>query len=123
MMTYVRTCNVPHAGARARSYFPAVDVRQDENGYTLEAEVPGFTRDDIGVKVEDLLLTIHSVDPKSKEKGDQNDSRRRSFTRSFVLPKDVDIDGISASVAHGVLTLTLPKRPETKPRTIKVQAA
>jgi len=115
---------------------PAVDVIENENSYIIEAEVPGYSQDEIDVKVEDNLLTI-STSPAS-EQSDQvqsedteraegtylvNERSRYQFSRSFSLPKDVDVEQIEGSYKNGVLRLELTKSAESKPRSIKVNAA
>ena len=112
------------------SGFPAVDIRTVEDGYVLEAEIPGLSKDDVSVRVEDKLLVIESTQREEKEtNGDEparylrRERRVREFRRSFALPKDVDGSKIEAAYRDGMLILTLPKRPEAKPRTIKIESA
>ena len=110
---------------------PSVDVREEEGRYLLEAELPGLTEKEVDVKVDDNLLTISSRheetrEGKSEEKKPNYLIRERkssSFSRSFVLPKDVDPEKINGSFADGVLSLTLDKRPEAKPKEIKIRSA
>lgn len=104
---------------------PAVDIREENDRYILEAELTGLSENDIDVKVQDNLLTISS---KKEEKKEQKKSgylvkerRSSSFTRSFVIPKDVDREKIDASFKNGLLTLTLNKVPESKPRAIEIK--
>ena len=104
---------------------PTVDIREEEDKYVLEAELAGLSEKDVEVKVQDNLLTISSET--NEEKNEENtkyvlrERRSSSFMRSFVLPKDVDQEKIGAAFKNGVLTLELPKVPEAKPRTIKVE--
>ncbi len=104
---------------------PKVDVKEEENRYVLEAELPGITEKDVDVKVEDNLLTISSA--KKDEKSEENgrflirERHSSSFSRSFVLPKDVDAEKINGTFADGVLSLILEKKPEAKPREIKIK--
>ena len=107
---------------------PRVDVREEEERYLLEAELPGFSENEVDVKVEDNLLTISSR--KEEEKNEEKsgtylvrERRSSSFSRSFVLPRDVDSQKINGTFADGVLTLTLEKSPEAKPREIKIRNA
>ena len=113
------------APARSRSWSPAVDVRENENEYVLEAELPGLTEEDVEVKVEDNLLTIASAkdEDKKEEKNGYLIRERRSahFSRSFVLPKDVDAEKIDGVYKNGVLSLHLAKKPESKPKSIKIK--
>lgn len=104
---------------------PAVDVRETDDGYTVEADLPGMSESDIEVKVENDLLTIASARTDEKEETRNGyllrERSSRSFKRSFALPKDVDRAKIDASYRNGVLRLQLHKLPESKPRTIEVK--
>jgi HSP20 family molecular chaperone IbpA len=110
-------------GWKART--PAVNVREEQNGYLLEAELPGLTQKDVDVRVEDNLLTISSI--KTEETEDQKDGyliRERSqasFKRSFVLPRNVDKESISAKFKNGLLLLEMKKRKEDQTRSIEVK--
>ena len=109
-----------------RTSSPKVDIRETEGSYILEAELPGFTEKDIEVKVDDSLLTISSkTEDKKEEKRDGyilKERSHRAFARSFVLPKDVNRDSIEADFNSGVLSLTLNKTPEAKPKMIEVKS-
>ena len=104
---------------------PAVDVREEEGRYVLEAELPGLGEKDVEVKVEENLLTLSSA--KSGEKEEKKDGylmRERcsaSFQRSFVLPGDVDRENIHARFRNGLLVLELNKKPEVKPKSIEIK--
>lgn len=107
-------------------HYPAVDVKEEEGQYILETDLPGFTDKDIDVKVEDNLLTISS---RRKEEAEKNNNgyilkERHSctFSRSFVLPGEVDKEKIEANFKDGVLTLRLSKTPEAKPRQIEIKS-
>ena len=108
-----------------RARVPAVDIREEEDRYVLEAELTGLTEKDVEVKVQDNLLLISSKQEKETEEKKKGyllkERRSSSFSRSFVLPKDVDREKIEAAFKNGLLTLTLHKSPETKPRAIEVK--
>lgn len=95
------------------------DIRENENAYILEAELPGFSKEDIHAEIKDGYLTIHAEHSDESEKKDEKDNYIRrersygSFTRSFDL-EGIKADEISASYKDGVLFLTLPKA-EAKP--------
>ena len=94
---------------------PAVDVVEDEQKLELHADVPGVKQEDLDITVEKDVLTI---------KGERKGARAGgTFTRAFTLPKHVDREKIAASLENGVLTLTLPKRAEAQPRSIKISVA
>ncbi len=105
---------------------PRVDIQEKDGAYVLEAELPGLSEKDVEVKVDDNLLTISSKNETEKSE-EQNgyilkERRHSSFVRSFVLPKDVNRDSIEAHFADGLLSLTLNKTPETKPKMIEVKS-
>ena len=90
------------------------DIRETEQAYILEADLPGFSREDIHAEVRNGYLTIHAEHKsESESKDEKNNYIRRersygSFTRSFDLD-GINSDEISASYKDGILTLTLPK--------------
>jgi HSP20 family protein len=104
---------------------PSVDVRESEDGYLMEAELPGLTEEDVELKIEDNILTLSSRKAESKEE-DKNgylirERRSAEFCRTFVLPKDVDRENIKAEFKNGLLAVSIPKAPEAKPRKIDVK--
>lgn len=102
-------------GVSAADRFP-VDLFEDKDSAYVRAEMPGLKRDDIDVQVVDGYLTIEAS-RKAKE-GDREETFR--FTRSVALPESVQADAVSAAYEDGVLTVTLPKKEEAKPRKISV---
>ena len=104
---------------------PAVDVREEEDKFVLEADLPGMTEKDIEVKVDDKLLTISSVKKENaKEKKDGwliRERKESSFSRSFVIPENADRENIKAEFRNGVLTLDIEKKAALKPKNIKIQ--
>jgi HSP20 family protein len=102
-----------------------VDVREDQDHLYVEAELPGFKKDEIDITLENSTLTILAErKPVSSEetKGDWllRERRYTRFTRSFNLPPTVDESSVEAKLVDGVLKLTLNKREESKPRKISV---
>ena len=97
---------------------PAVDVTQTDKGYEITAELPGMEEKDIDVKLANGILTIRGEkrDEKEEKKNDYYVRERSfgSFERSFQVPENVDTDKVSASFKKGVLTVTLPKKPEAQ---------
>ena len=104
-----------------------VDVKDEGDRYLLEAEIPGATKDNVHVDMDDGVLTI-AAEWNSEKKDEKNDSyiiserRYGSVTRSFTV-ENVSEDGITAAYENGVLKLTLPKKtPETRmARRIEIQ--
>ncbi len=103
---------------------PAVDVYEDEHNLTLKLEVPGMNEDDIKVTVENNTLTVSGERKFENEEKEENfhriERRYGSFTRTFRLPTTVDAEKVEAAYDKGVLKITLAKRAEAKPKTIKI---
>ncbi len=114
-------------GTGTLSRMPNVDVKENENSYLIEAELPGLTEKDVEVKIENRNLFISTVkEEKKEEKNDKYLIRERnsfSFTRNFILPEDADADSISGTFKNGVLSIEIAKKPEKKPKSIKIKAA
>ncbi len=104
-----------------------VDVREDGDHLYVEAELPGYKKEEIDVTLENQTLTI-SAERKSEQadegekKGEWllRERRYSRFLRSFTLPPTIDDQKVDAKLNDGVLTITLNKREETKPRHISV---
>jgi HSP20 family protein len=110
-------------GARLAPY--GVDIREDGDGLIVEAELPGFKKEEVDITLENQTLTISAErreEHKEEKKGDYllNERRYSRFLRSFTLPPTVDEKSVRAKLEDGVLTLSLNKREETKPRKISV---
>lgn len=109
--------------------FPTTDVVEDEKSYRISAELPGLSEKDIEISLAGDVLTLKGE--KKEEHEDKSGNRfvaeRRygAFQRSFALPEDADAERVEASFRNGVLSVTLPKRPEAraKARTIEVKSA
>lgn len=105
----------------------AVDVAEKDKAYEIAAELPGMDQKDIEVKLTDGVLTIKGEKKQESEEKNKNyhlsERRYGAFERAFQVPEGVDKDKIEASFNKGVLTITLPKRPEaqTAPKTIQVK--
>lgn len=101
-----------------------VDVREDGDHIYVEAELPGFKKEEVDITMENQQLTIAAERRENAEetKGDYllNERRYTRFLRSFTLPPTVDEQSVNAKLADGVLTITLTKREETKPRKVAV---
>jgi len=106
------------------SWVPSVDILEKDGNLILRAELPGMTEKDIDLKIEGNTLTLKGERKMDKEDNKSNyhrvESFYGSFTRSFRLPDTVDYEKINAEYKNGVLTVTLPQKPEVKPREIPV---
>jgi len=106
------------------SWAPAVDIYETPNELVVKADLPDVSEKDIDVRVENNLLTIRGERKFEKSVSEENFLRVErsygSFSRSFSLPNTVNAEKILAEYKNGVLTVTLPKREESKPRQVKV---
>ena len=113
--------------ASTRTWAPPVDIFENADNIVLKAELPGIDPKDVEIRVEDNTLYLKGDRKFEKEVKEQNYHRvERSygtFTRSFSLPNSVDADKVGASYQDGVLTLTMPKKEEAKPKTIKINVS
>jgi len=107
-----------------RSWAPPVDIYETEDAIVLKAELPGVDPKDVEVRVEDNTLYLKGERKFQKEVKEQNYHRVErsygSFARSFSLPNSISSDRVKAEFKDGLLTLTMPKREEAKPKTIKI---
>jgi HSP20 family protein len=104
---------------------PAVDIAEQDNDYVVRMELPGVGKDDVKITMRENILTVKGE--KKKEKESKGSSFHRversygSFERSFTLPSAVKADSIDASYRDGILSITLPKAEEAKPKQIEVK--
>jgi HSP20 family protein len=106
---------------------PSCDIYEDEEGVSLRFELAGVDPKDVEVRFENGVLTLKGERKLEKEEKRENYHRVElnygTFTRSFSLPGTVDAEKIRAESRNGVLTVTLPKKAEAKPRSIQVKVS
>ena len=108
----------------ARSLTPAADVLETEDAYEVQLDLPGVKPEEINVKLEGDTLTITAERKQVKREKSgylRNERGWGLFQRLFVLGDEVDGSKPEAKYEHGVLTVTLPKREERKPKTVQVK--
>jgi HSP20 family protein len=99
------------AATPAAPRFP-VDLYEDKDNVYVRAELPGIAREAINIEMVEDYLTLSAT----RKQGDES----FSLQRSIAVPESVDAEKVSASLEHGVLTVTLPKREQAKPRKIAI---
>ncbi len=107
------------------TWIPAVDVSEEQEAYVVKVELPGVSKDDVKITLESNILTIRG-EKKAESEVKQKDYHRTersygSFQRSFTLPNTVKNDKIDAVYKDGILTVSLPKAEESKPKQIEVK--
>ena len=119
---FTRPINLRDGGWSA----PAIDMYQTDDEVIVKAALPGFNADDVQINVTGEVLTIRGELKHEEEKKERawhmREQRWGSFERSVALPTDVVADKANADFANGILTITLPKAEEVKPKTITVKA-
>ena len=111
----------------AGTFVPPVDVYEDEHKLVLKLEIPGVSDADVDVRMENNVLTVKGERKFEKEEKEENfhriERRYGSFARTFRLPNTVDGDSADANYDKGILSISLAKRPEAKPKQIKIGAS
>ena len=111
---------------RPRAFLPALDCTEDDARYTITVELPGARREDIDVSVREGTLTV-----RGEKKGERDEKKERirhversygPFSRSLRLPAGADAERLEASFKEGILTITIPKTQESKPRRIAIKS-
>lgn len=103
---------------------PPVDIYETRDGLVVLADLPGVSKDALDVRVDNNILTIRGrADHAVHKESTYREYELVNFFRQFELSDKVDQQRISADLKHGVLTLTLPKAEEAKPRQIEVRVA
>jgi HSP20 family protein len=112
------------AAQHATAWAPPIDIYETDDRYVITAEVPGISREQVDLAVQDNRLTIRGSrsgsEPESARHYHQVERGHGSFLRSFEFADAVDPEGITADLRNGVLTVTLPKSA-APPRTIEIQ--
>lgn len=104
----------------ARTAVPAVNIKENQENFELELFVPGRSKDELIIEIDDSILTISSETKEENEETKENFTRREftlsSFKRAFTLPETVATDKIEASYNEGILKFNLPKKEEALPK-------
>ena len=112
---------------RFADWAPSVDIEEEDKRYLIKADLPGVAREDIEVKLENGVLSIRGEKRTEKTSGEEGSKRHRTerfhgtFARSFTLPDAVREDAIDASYRDGVLSLSIPKAEDVKPKSIDIK--
>lgn len=109
----------------SRAWLPAVDISETDDALLVYAELPGMTKEDVDITLENHLLTLRGERQFDRDEKKENFHRiERSygaFSRSFTLPSNVQAEEVKASFQDGLLTVEIPKVEAAKPRKIAIQ--
>jgi HSP20 family protein len=110
-----------------RAWVPPVDIYETGESFVLKAELPGINPEEVEIRVEDNTLYLKGERKFEKEVKEENlhqvERLYGTFSRSFALPGTIDSEKVNAEYKNGILTLTLPKREEAKPKTIRINVS
>lgn len=113
------------AGRGGAGVYPAINIIEGADAYTVSAELPGVKSKDLDLNVTANQLTLAGERRISEEAADARYHRREReagrFSRAVALPDDIDAENIKARLTDGVLTVTIPKAEKAKPRQISIQ--
>lgn len=111
-------------GSDLGSWYPAVDLSESETAFNMMVELPGMTKDDVKITLNDNMVTLRGEKKASSESKKENwhqvERTYGAFERSFQLSTPVDKTKVNAKFENGVLTVTLPKSEESRPREISI---
>ncbi len=114
----------PLAGREA-TFSPAFEVKESGDAYLFKADLPGIKEEDLEISLTGSRLTISGKREEERREEEERyfayERSYGSFSRSFTLPEGVDPEHAEAELANGVLTVSVPKRPELKPKKIEVK--
>ena len=114
---------------------PKVDVKETENAYSLDLELPGRTENDVNIELDHNTLTISSKKEETTEKSEGTEKNNNSgkwlirerrtseFSRSFRLPEDVDNENVKATFKNGILNVMMPRKALATPKRIAIECA
>ncbi len=109
---------------------PRVDVKETEDAYNLDMELPGRSEDDVNIELDHNTLTISSKVEEEKEKKAEKsekwlikERKVSAFNRSFTIPEDVDAENVKASFKNGILSVTMPRKSLPAPKRIAIECA
>ncbi len=111
----------------SQAWMPAVDVRETADEIQVSVELPGIAPEDVGVTVENGVLTISGEKKQEVVEGKEDanyhvfERRYGRFERSFTLPRTVDAEKVKARFQNGVLHVSLPKLQEARPRRVQIE--
>ncbi len=108
-----------------QGWYPAVDIAESKDEFLIKVEIPGMSKDDLKIKLQENVLTVQGEKKQEKETKEQNYHRMErsygSFCRSFRLTSPVKQDKIDANYKDGVLSISLPKAEEAKTKEIEIK--
>ncbi|MEN8121094.1 MAG: Hsp20/alpha crystallin family protein [Bacteroidota bacterium] len=111
------------ASFRSKDTLPSVNIAENNNEFKIEFAVPGLTKEEFKINLDNNILTVGSEKKEEKEESNENFTRREfnysSFQRSFTLPDSANGEKIKAEYNNGILNIEIPKREEAKVKPVR----
>ena len=125
---FFRPFSTQNGEASGNSMVPAIDLHENDNSYSVKAELPGVKKEDIDITVHNGVLTINAEtryehEDKEGDRVIRQERRYGKYVRSIRLGKDVDEENVKAKYADGILELEIPKVEEVKPKKISIDVS
>jgi HSP20 family protein len=121
---FQRLFNTLFDQSESQRWVPAMDLVEHDDHFTLRADLPGLSEQDVNIEIRDAALTVsgeRSAEHEQRERGWYRLERQfGKFSRTLTLPEGVDADAVKASFDRGVLEVTIPKPEERKPRRVSI---
>jgi HSP20 family protein len=112
-------------GTREAAFVPSFEVKETKDAYLFRADLPGVREEDLEISLTGNRLTVSGKREEEKREEDERyyayERSYGSFSRAFTLPEGGDVDHANAELSNGVLTVSIPKKPEVQPRRIDVK--
>ncbi|MHA1356887.1 MAG: Hsp20/alpha crystallin family protein [Candidatus Helarchaeota archaeon] len=106
---------------------PKLDIKEEDDHYNITAEIPGYTKEEVNVEINDGVLTISSEHKEEIEEENEGyfykERSHRSFSRALRIPKHIKAEEIEAKMENGLLTLTIPKKEPIPPKKVEIKTA
>lgn len=109
-------------GEGVSRYYPPVNISETDDTYVVEARIPGLAKEDVQVELEGRKLTIRGEHKRAEAEYGREERASGKFERTINFKHALAANGINAEVKDGILTVTLPKAEEAKPRKIEIVA-
>ncbi len=105
---------------------PRLDIKEEDDIFSITAEVPGYNKEDLNIEIHDDVLTISSEHKEEKEEEKEGyiykERSHRSFSRSLRIPEHIKPEEIEAKMENGLLTLSIPKKEPQPPRKVEIKS-